>query len=119
MEGTPGPERTKRAPGSHAVGGLLSRPLHVLELHLRTLGLALQIHALRLCRPIYGVAVLLVLVLVGLAAELRPGALGRPHPPNFVHSEATERKAIDRRRPPLIHLLNQGQLLHLLLTTCI
>src|SRR5215203_2354620 len=48
------PDRLPRGP---AFGGLLSRPVHVPELFLRPLGLALQVHALRFRPPLAGVAV--------------------------------------------------------------
>jgi hypothetical protein len=57
-------ERSKVPSEAPAVGGLLSRPVHVPELFLCPLGLALQVHTFRLRPPLYGVAILGLLPLV-------------------------------------------------------
>ena len=78
VAGTPGPERTETARGSHVVGGLLSRSVYSVELLLCPLRLVFDVHAFRPRPAVYYVAVLLAPVLVGftLAPEPGPGAFG-------------------------------------------
>jgi hypothetical protein len=57
MAGTPGPERIESARGSHIVGCLLSRPVHVPELLPCVLRPAIQVHNLCPRPPLDGVAV--------------------------------------------------------------
>ena len=77
--GTPGPERTERAPRFPCRRWSTWRPVHIPKLFLRPLSLAIQVHAFRLRPPLYDVAVVLAPVLVGrgmFAPDPSPGAFG-------------------------------------------